>query len=248
VRVRRSPGKLGKPQIGIPTGYEESTGRYLLDRRYVGAVERSGGVPILIPVPAASDSVSDLARQLDGLLLPGSPTDIDPSRYGEAPHPRLGRPFRERDEADFLLLELASERGLPVLGICHGMQTLNVWRGGSLIQDIPSEIGDGLPHQNPGRPRDAPAHGIRIQAGSRLGDIYPDGVEVTSFHHQSVRRPGTGLSVVARAPDGIIEAIEGTEDSFVIGVQWHPEAEWERSEPARKLFASLIRAADAGID
>lgn len=245
---RQPPRKARKPLIGIPTGFEESTGRYVLDRKYPDAIGRSGGVPVLIPVPADVTSVSDLAGHLDGVVLPGSPTDLDPARYGEVPHPKLGRLFRERDEADFLLLEIASSRGLPVLGICHGMQTLNVWRGGSLIQDIPSEIGDGVGHQNPGRPRDAPAHGIRVEAGSRLGEFYPDGVEVNSFHHQSVRRPGKGLKVVARAPDGIIEAVEATGDRFLMGVQWHPEAEWDRSEPARRLFASLIRAADAGID
>ena len=233
----------GKPWIGIPTGYDQETGRYVQDRRYLDAVDQAGGRALLIPVPAGRQLILDLAAVVEAVLLPGSPTDIDPKRYGEAPHPKLGRMFAERDETDFLLLEVAERRMLPVLGICHGMQTLNVWRGGSLIQDIPSEIACDIAHQNPGRPGDAPAHGIRVEPDSLLAGIFGTTGEVNSFHHQAIRQTGRDLRVVAIAPDGVVEGVEEISGRFVVGVQWHPEACLETSGAARGLFESFVRAA-----
>jgi putative glutamine amidotransferase len=232
----------------VPTGFDSELERYGLDRRYVDAVHEAGGRVLLIPVPLHADRVLELAAGIDGLLLPGSPTDVDPARYGEKPHPRLGRLFPERDETDFLLLEQAEGRGLPVLGICHGMQTLNVWRGGSLLQHL--EPGDAaIRHQNPGRPRDLDAHEVEITSPSLLAGLVGARLAVNSFHHQAVDRAGRDLVVVARASDGIAEAIEETGRPFVLGVQWHPEASRESSEASRRLFGAFVRAAAAlGID
>lgn len=218
------------------------------DRRYLEAVDRVGGVPVLIPVPASSDTVIRLAGEADGFLLPGSPTDIDPSRYGESRHEKLGSLFPERDETDFLLIEIAEKRRLPVFGICHGMQTLNVWRGGSLIQDIASEVSGSVRHHDPERPKESPAHSVRVDSDSRLAGMLGEDCEVNSSHHQAVRRAGRGLRAVALAPDGVVEAIEDTGSVFVVGVQWHPEAGWDETGPAQALFGSFIRAAGGSID
>jgi len=235
-----------RPWIGIPTGYDVEAGRYVQDRRYLDAIDRAGGVAVLIPVPAGREQVRDLAEAVDGILLPGSPTDVDPARYGEPPHKKLGRLFPERDETDFLLLEVAEGRSLPVLGICHGMQTLNVWRGGSLVQDIPSEIPGHVRHQNPGRPKNSLSHGIHIHADSLLAGIFGDALEVNSYHHQAIRETGRDLRVVAVAPDGVVEAVEDVGRLFVVGVQWHPEVGWETSPAARTLFRAFVRAASRG--
>lgn len=236
-------GASGRPWIGIPTGYDAELGRYVQDRRYLDAVAQTGGCPVLIPVPGSAGQVACLAGRLDGILLPGSPSDISPARYGEEPGPALGRMFPERDETDFALLDVAESRALPVLGICHGMQTLNVWRGGSLVQDIPSEVNGNIRHQNPGRPSHRPVHRIRIRSGCVLEGIFGSEFDVNSFHHQAVREPGRGLEIVAHAADGVVEAIEGPRGRFFIGVQWHPEASFERSAQTRALFRSFIQAA-----
>jgi putative glutamine amidotransferase len=245
VRIVSAEGSA-RPRIGIPTGYDPDTRRYLLDRRYVDVIGRAGGLGVIIPVPSGPETIDLYREWIDGVLLPGSPSDVDPARYGEPPHEKLGPLFPERDQADFSLLGTAEERSLPVLGICHGMQTLNVWRGGSLVQDIPSEIPLSASHQNPGQPRDVPAHPVRIEPGSRLARIIGEESDVNSFHHQAVRRVGRGLRIVARAPDGVAEAIEDPGQVFVIGVQWHPEAGWESSAASRALFLAFVAAAAAG--
>lgn len=236
-----------RPWIGMPTGFDAESGRYVQDRRYVEAVHDAGGRVLLIPVPLPRDHVLELGAELDGLLLPGSPTDIDPARYGQAPDPRLGRLFPERDETDFLLLGLAEGSDLPVLGICHGMQTLNVWRGGSLCQHLDPEGEGGVRHQNAGRPRDMEAHEVELRTGSLLRDLAGSRLRVNSFHHQAVDRPGRGLVVVGRATDGVAEAVEDPGRRFLVGVQWHPEASRESSPASRRLFEAFVQAA-AGID
>jgi putative glutamine amidotransferase len=186
--------------------------------------------------------VNDYLEQADGILLPGSPTDIDPKFYGAVPHPKLGKLYPERDSTDFALMKYAESSNLPILGICFGVQSLNVFRGGSLVQDIPSVVSSALTH-------DESRHAVRLEAGSLLADLAgPSGnggsleMEVNSFHHQSIDRPGRNLRIAARAPDGVVEAVEDVTGRFVVGVQWHPERGWQDSEFSRRLFSAFVQA------
>ena len=235
---------MSKPWIGIPTGYENDQRRYGQDRRYIDAIESFGGLALLIPVLAGEELVSEYVDRINGILLPGSSTDVDPAHYGCEPHDRIGRIFAEREGLDFTLLEMAERRQLPVLGICFGAQSLNVFRGGSLFQDIPSEIPDASAHDREGRPQEAKAHRVRVAPGSRLQEVLNvNEIHVNSYHHQSVREPGRDLRVVGTAPDGVIEAIEDTGDRFVMGVQWHPETGWSNDGFSQALFAALMESA-----
>jgi len=231
---------MKKPWIGIPTRYHEKSEMAGQIRHYLDAVLWAGGLPLLIPSTGDRDVIREYVERAQGILLPGSPTDIDPARYGAAPHPKLGRLYPEREATDFAILDLVELRNLPVLGICFGVQSINVHRGGSLIQDIPSVIPDHQPHdEDDGRP---PArHMIQFPENSLIARLAgrPE-VEVNSYHHQSVDGAGRNLRPVAFAPDGVIEAVEDTTGRFVIGVQWHPERGWKQDPFSQALFTSFI--------
>lgn len=187
---------------------------------------------------AAGESTPDLA-EIAGLLLAGG-VDIDPSRYGEAPHPQLGEVDRERDELELALTREAVASGLPVLGICRGSQVLGVAFGGKLRQDLPSELG-AQTHRAEGQ--EEAWHRVWVQPGSRLHTILQlDSLEVNSFHHQANGTVGPGLQAVAWADDGVIEAVEGTGEGFVLGVEWHPERMTECAAN-RRLFAAFVASA-----
>jgi putative glutamine amidotransferase len=229
-----------KPWIGIPTRYNEKTDTIGQNRHYLDAVLWAGGLPLLIPT-VNPPVVREYVDRLDGILLPGSSTDVDPAFYGATPHPKLGKGSPERDATDFALLEYGEKAALPVFGICFGVQSLNVYRGGKLVQDIPSVIPQPVPHDNPEPPA---RHVVRLNEGSRLARLAgATTAEVNSYHHQSVETPGRDLRVVATAPDGVIEGVEDTAGRFIIGVQWHPEREWRTDPFARALFAAFIEEA-----
>jgi putative glutamine amidotransferase len=228
---------MDKPIIGIPAKYHEPSETMGQVRHYLDAVFAAGGLPLIIPAVDSPSEVMQLIQKLDGILLPGSSTDVDPVRYGAQPHPKIGKMYPERDALDFALLEHAEGADIPVLGICFGIQSLNVFRGGTLVQDIPSVMPDAVAHSDS-------KHSVHLHQGSSLaGFAGVADVEVNSFHHQSIERPGSNLRVVATAPDGVIEAVEDTGRKFVIGVQWHPERGWKDSPFAQKLFAAFIQAA-----
>lgn len=238
-----------RPLIGITTRLDAQDQFYL--RRYYGeAVWAAGGAPIYIPLIPEREYLSSLVERMDGLILSGSNSDLDPVTFGEEPHPRLGPVMPERDQTDLLLLELAEHRNLPVLAICYGMQSLNVARGGSLIQDIESLVENPVKHEQ-GAPADRPSHGIEIDAESvltgLLGVTGGRSIRVNSSHHQAIKRVGRNLRVSARAADGVIEAVEDTRpDRFVLGVQWHPETGWERDTFSQAIFRLFIDAAGGG--
>ena len=238
---------MKKPWIGIPTQYDEENGRYGQDRRYLDAIEWAGGLPLLIPVLGDTDMILSYADRIDGLLLPGSSNDVDPVNYDREPHERIGRIFSERDRLDFTLLDIADNRNVPVLGICYGAQSLNVFRGGSLIQDIPSEIPNAVSHDREGPPEEIKSHVIHVEPESQLEGVLQRGeVQVNSYHHQSIGEPGRDLRVVATAPDGVVEAVEDTGSRFVLGVQWHPETGWRNDPLAGALFSALVESAIIG--
>jgi putative glutamine amidotransferase len=209
---------------------------------YVQAVLASGGLPVLLPTVKPNESRATYVQHLDGLLLPGSPTDVDPACYGEEPHPRLGPINPRRTEFEIALVRLALRRDLPVFGICGGLQVLNVALGGSLYQDIPSQLVKAYKHS--GLPERA--HSIDIVPGTRLGAILSSQeMRVNSLHHQAVKLPGQDMLVSASARDGVIEAVEIPGRPFVIGVQWHPERLFAEDEASQRLFSAFVRAATA---
>lgn len=237
-----------RPKIGITMRLEHETNRFYLGRDYAEAVEAAGGTPIHIALIPKEGFIADIVSTLDGILLPGSSSDVDPACWNEDPHPKLGRVVPEKDKTDLMVLAEAEKLALPVFGICFGMQSLNVFRGGSLIQDIESEVKDPVQHQQ-GIPRDRNSHSIKIASGSIIEKALGVGsltAKVNSHHHQAIRNVGKNLRPTAWANDGIVEAVEDTRDGrFAIGVQWHPELSWPWDGISGNLFKIFLDACSA---
>jgi putative glutamine amidotransferase len=252
------PHPTAPPRIGIPyrRASEERGGNWEKIQPYVEAIAAAGGKPELVSLFLSAEQRERLAKELDGFLLPGSPADVDPALYNEDRSAETAAPDPQREATDIALLEEAFRTGKPVLGICYGTQLLNVFRGGTLVQDIASELPSSLTHhweRERGVPE--PHHPARLVPGSEVARL-AEAVEavVNSSHHQSIQEPGHGLRVTALSPDGIVEAVELGNDGagpWIVGVQWHPErerAEGARSSTtgvrlARALFGQLVRAA-----
>jgi putative glutamine amidotransferase len=230
-----------RPRIGITMRIELETDRFYLARHYSEAVEAAGGLPVHIPLIPKADFINGIVDSLDGLLLPGSDSDMDPQRYGREPHPRLGSVHPIKDETDLLALERVEDRGMPLFAICFGIQSLNVSRGGMLIQDILSQHPDAIKHEQ-GAPRDRHSHRVRVLEDSILGQLAgSESAPVNSHHHQAIETLGRELVATAWAPDGIIEAVEDPRsDRFILGVQWHPELGWERDKLSQALFKRFV--------
>ena len=214
--------------------------RYELKTAYADAVLIAGGTPIVLAYAAEDDVLERYLDLIEGLVVTGGAFDISPEEYGHAASDRLGPLKPRRTRFERRLLEGALRRGIPVLGVCGGMQLLNVVCGGTLVQDIATEMPGALAHEQAHDPR-GPAHDVAIMAGSRLERIVSArSMGANTTHHQAVRDPGRGLVVSGRATDGVVEAIEGTGESFVLGVQWHPEL---LDDPAnRALYRALVEA------
>ncbi|HKV37052.1 MAG TPA: gamma-glutamyl-gamma-aminobutyrate hydrolase family protein [Pyrinomonadaceae bacterium] len=233
-----------RPRIGIPMRIELPTDRFYLSRYYSEAVEAAGGAPVHISLIPKRDYIDSVVAGLDGVLLPGSDSDVDPLRYGHQPHPKLGAVHPIKDETDLLLIEAAERKQIPVFAICFGMQVLNVSRGGTLIQDIGSQVPEAIKHEQ-GAPRDRPSHRIRLSEQTRLSNIAAvEAALVNSHHHQAIETLGANLIATAWSTDGIIEALEDPRpDRFVVAVQWHPELGWERDAISQRLFAAFVMEA-----
>jgi len=207
---------------------------------YVLAVAEAGGVPVLLPTVGHDGAEAYAVEIIHGLLIPGSAADVDPVYYGEEPHPRLGPVNPPRTAFEIALVRWALARRLPIFAICGGAQVLNVACGGSLYQDIPTQVPKAYKHW--GSPERS--HSIDIVPGTRLAAIIDSAeTRVNSTHHQAVKVPGQGIMVSATARDGVIEAVEMPDHPFVIGVQWHPERLFSGDEPSRRLFAAFVQAA-----
>ena len=218
------------------------TGRFYLGRDYSEVVEACGGVPVHIGLIPKAEYIAEALNGLDGILLPGSNTDIDPHLYGEEPHRRLGTVIPVKDATDQLVLAEAERLNFPVLGICYGMQALNVFRGGTLIQDIGSQIENAIKHEQ-GMPSTWNSHGLKIEKGSILASLPAarTDVRVNSSHHQVVAKVGKDLRAVASAKDGVIECIEDTrKDRFNLGVQWHPELTAGHDRLSQEIFGLFV--------
>jgi putative glutamine amidotransferase len=233
---------LMKPRIAIPLphGSDPEYAERAIPQ-YDRAVELSGGEPVHIPLDRTPGEVMKLIERCDAVLLPGSKADVDPAKFGAAKHPKTEASDPKRDTVDELLLQDAYNMRKPVLGICYGLQILNVYRSGTLVQHIESPVNHGA-----GR-KVAVAHDVEIEPGSKLGEILgiSGTIPANSSHHQSANVIGDGLKITARCPqDGIIEALEGmSPDHFVVAVQWHPERSFDEDEHSRAIFRALVEAA-----
>lgn len=230
------------PLIGITSGTEPVLpGFYILRHDYVRSVELAGGVPVVL-APAGAALHPALLSKLDGLVLTGG-IDVTPRLYGEEARPTVTDTSAERDEFEVKLVLEALAHDVPILAICRGMQLLNVAVGGTLVQDIRTEVGSTVRHDDFARPRTDLAHAVSVVPGTRLHEILGrDAVEVNSLHHQAVARLASPLVVAAFAPDGLVEAVELPARRFVLGVQWHPEAFWKTPDRFGPLFAALVAA------
>ena len=233
-----------RPVIGIPMRIEIATDRFYLSRHYSEAIAAAGGSPLHISLIPDSKYIESVVENLDGVLLPGSDSDVDPLRYGQEPHRGLGAVHAVKDQTDLLLIEAAERKNLPILAICFGMQVLNVARGGSLIQDIGSLVPNAMKHEQ-GVPRDRPSHKVAIASESRLAKLSStDVVVVNSHHHQAVDEIGKDLVAVSWTSDGLIEALEDPRtERFVVAVQWHPELGWEQDSFSQNLFRLFVEQA-----
>lgn len=229
------------------TKKEQAAGDRSKIQRYLKAVRMGGGDPVVVPLDLSAPELKRLAATLDAVALSGSPADVDPELFHAAPHPKAAAPDRDRERTDFGLLDHFFAEQKPVLAICYGIQSLNVFLGGTLVQDIPSELGSRVEHDvesDYGTPETF--HNVRLDEGSRVKDLAngSENVDVNSSHHQSVLRPGRGMRVTAKAADGVIEAIESTSTRhWVTAVQWHPERMVETDAFALSLFRGLAVAA-----
>jgi putative glutamine amidotransferase len=236
----------GLPLVGITMRHELETERFYLARQYGEAVAAAGGAPVHLSLIPRGEYVRAVVSRLDGVLLPGSASDVDPLRYGREPHRRLGSVHPLRDETEALVLEAAEELGLPLFAICYGMQAWNVARGGTLIQDIASELPEAIKHEQ-GAPRERHSHRVRLQPGSLLARLAGgESVGVNSHHHQALELLGRNLRATAWSADGLVEAVEEAGgERWAVGVQWHPELGWERDGLSRALFEEFVEAARA---
>lgn len=239
---------MKSPVIGITCTFirphqEQWPPRLGQNRTYLRAVTRAGGVPLLIPHLSDQAQLRTLYEMLDGLLLPGG-EDVEPVAYQERPHDKLGLIDAERDATELELARWAMDGGLPLLAICRGIQVLNVALGGSLYQDIQAQIPEAQKHDwYPGYDRSRLSHDVEVSAGTRLAQIVgPGTLPVNSLHHQSLKETAPGLTVVARAPDSVVEAAEAKDHPFALAVQWHPEELVESDVRAQRLFDALVVA------
>jgi putative glutamine amidotransferase len=230
-----------RPRIGITMRIESPTDRFYLSRHYSEALEAAGAVPLHISLIPNADYISAAVDDLDGILLPGSNSDVDPLRYGQEPHRRLGTVQPLKDETDLMVIAAAERKGIPLLAICFGMQVLNVSRGGTLIQDIDSQVPAAIQHEQ-GIPRDRRSHSVRLLAGSVLSRLArAEETAVNSHHHQAIEVIGRDLVATAWSTDGLVEALEDPRaEPFVMAVQWHPELGWEGDDLSKSIFRHFV--------
>lgn len=241
-----------KPLIGIPCRtLVAATGevRFGVLSTYTRAVDLAGGAPVLIPLQLGEDTLRGIFERLDGVLLAGG-ADIHPQEFGQERLPVCGDVDSARDAAELRLTRWTLAEDKPVFGICRGIQMLNVAAGGSLYQDIPSELPTAIAHDHhEGDAYNRPAHPVEIESDSRLARaLGATRVAVNSLHHQALKQLAPGFHIVARAPDGVIEAVESANGGFALGVQFHPE--WLLDDDARmlRLFEEFVASARQHLD
>jgi putative glutamine amidotransferase len=255
------PSTTNRPRVGIPwrTSHEEANQITNKLQYYFAAVTAAEGEPVPVSLQLSPSDLATQIKNLDAFVLPGAPADMNPALYHAPRHEKTHDADTNREKTDFAILEHAFACGKPVLAICYGCQSLNVCLGGTLYQDIASELHTSIEHSKEGLPPDAadPIHAARIETGGEIAQLAAisglarrDGgfdVQINTSHHQSVRDLGHGLRVAAIAPDGVIEAIEHEPHKhWVVGVQWHPER-MKGDALAAALFRALVQATRATV-
>jgi putative glutamine amidotransferase len=246
-----------RPTIGIPTQTLHAIDgippalppSWVMNQRYYQVVAAAGGVPWMVPLLARDrETLRLIYERLDGIMLAGG-VDVDPTCFGAAPHPALGNVDPDRDAVELELVRWALDDDKPLLGLCRGLQVINLALGGTLHQDLAAECPRAIKHDylpTQGWERDHLAHPVQVEPGSRLAALLPASqLLVNSMHHQGIKRLGDNLIAAAHAPDGLIEAIEAPGPGFVLGVQWHPESLEQRVPNTRRLFQAFVAAAEA---
>lgn len=222
---------------------ELETERFYLGRDYSEALEALGAIPYHISLIPKADYISEIMKNVDGILLPGSDTDVDPLIFGEEPRPNLKKIIPEKENTDLMILAEAEKLKKNILGICFGMQVLNVSRGGTLVQDIETDIENCVKHEQ-GKPLARNSHSLEINEESLISRLITnEDMRVNSHHHQAIGKVGEKLRATAWAKDGVIECLEDTRaERFVLGVQWHPELSWKTDNLSKNIFTEFISA------
>ncbi len=229
-----------KPVIGITCDYDHVSHASIVHEGYHRAISIFGGLPILLPGNNNKNDIIQLLEIVDGILIIGG-NDVDPSFFGEPPHRKLGKVNPYRDEFELELVRQAIEKEKAILGICRGLQVINVAMGGTLYQDIESQLSNTPICHRQKAPTWYPIHSVEMVKGSKLSKIVGiDDIRVNSFHHQAVKDIAPGFNVAGYAPDGIIEAIEMKDHPFVLGLQWHPERMVGKYSHGDMIFKNFI--------
>lgn len=236
---------MQKPMIGVVPLYDETKESYWMLPGYMKGIEEAGGIPFMLPLTTDKEMILTLADTFDGFLFTGG-QDVNPNLYGEQVEPVCGRPCEERDLMEAILFERAVALDKPIFGICRGIQLFNVLLGGTLYQDLPSQLQSEklITHkQNP--PYDQPVHMVTIEKDSPLFTILKEeSITVNSYHHQGIKRLAEPLVCAATAEDGLIEAVTMPGKRFVLAVQWHPEFIFHKEEKNLKLFKAFVKSCE----
>jgi putative glutamine amidotransferase len=240
-----------RPLIGVTPNFFDGDrlgaphpdGSYYLNEPYVAAVKAAGGIPLSLPYLEPGEDVEVLLDRVDAVILTGG-FDVDMRIFGEELHPEAGRVHAARLEFELDLTRRALERDMPYLGVCLGLQTLNLAYGGGIWQHLPDQVGDEVYHKQKEEERTGFAHPVQLTPGSLAHRVMgQEEVQVNSLHHQAAGDPGEGLVVSGRSPDGVVEVLEHPGRSFCLAVQWHPEDLIDHA-PHRALFEALVRAVE----
>lgn len=231
-----------KPIIGVVPLYDDEKDSYWMLPGYMQGIEAAGGIPVMLPMTADDNALSQLVSLVDGILLTGG-HDVSPALYGEEKSPACGESCAVRDEMEPKLLEFALAADKPVFGICRGIQLLNAALGGTLYQDLPTEYPSGVDHHMT-PPYDRAVHTVRIVADTPLAALVgKETLGVNSYHHQAVKTLSDKLLPAAYSEDGLVEAAYMPDKRFVLAVQWHPEFSYRTDEDSQKLLAAFVAAA-----
>lgn len=233
-----------KPIIGLTSSYEKTAehDRVFVNHSYLDAIRHFGGIPVILPTEGNIEEFEALVNICDGILLTGG-DDIEPWRFGEEVLNSTVELTPIRDEREWMILDLAVKRDLPLLGICRGIQTLNVYFGGSLYQDIPAQLPESAIRHSMEPPYHRACHTVYLEPDSPLANIVGcTEIGTNSHHHQSVKDAAPGFAVMGRTEDGVIEAICDPDKAFVWGVQWHPERIWDIEDSSARVFEAFVSA------
>ena len=235
---------MPKPLIGLTCSRipnQDGFPTFAVNDTYSRSISTAGGIPILIPLELTKSDLDALLDRVDGVVFTGG-YDIDPHKYGGQSHPKVMHIDQDRDELEIHLVKTMAEQGMPILGICRGLQVINVAMGGSLYEHLPQQFTGSIQHDNHDKPRDHLSHHVVVEKDSLLAQILASKqVQVNSLHHQGVRKLGNHLHPTAYSPDGLVEAFELPGAAFGLAVQWHPE-ELQEHEDQRRLFHVFVKA------